>query len=480
MSDRNAHSMTTKISTMKYSLSALTIGAIIMTAVTACDDNVTTLGSSLVDNNSRIVIDSTFTITGRSLANNDLPSRTITQTLGVLNAKEYGSFSADFVTQFMPAMKIDTAGVKVSDIDSVKMMMFFAPGDFTGDSIVPMGLKVYPLTRQLTAPIYSDFDPTGYYDENNCWTTPTQIYTANALYNDSINNLAYRTVSVKLPLNFATDFYNQYIDHPETFATPQAFAKFFPGLYVKNSFGSGRVINFNETRINFYFKRHAKVTKNGVTRDTVYNQSASYMAVSPEVISNNIINMSISSSLTSMINSGEVILVAPASYDAQLVFPTREILSGYKANAGDMAVINALSLSIPASTITNNYKILPPANVLLVLKKDKKEFFANNKIADDKTSFLASYNSQTKTYDFTGMRQYILDMLAKDNLTADDYTFIITPVNVTYENSQSGYYQQAQAFVQSITPYISGPAMCKLDLEKAKIKFTYSKQSIKN
>ena len=78
------------------------------------------------------------------------------------------------------------------------------------------------------------------------------------------------------------------------------------------------------------------------------------------------------------------------------------------------------------------------------------------------------------------MRQYILDMLAKDNLTADDYTFIITPVNVTYENSQSGYYQQAQAFVQSITPYISGPAMCKLDLEKAKIKFTYSKQSIKN
>lgn len=152
--------------------------------IASCDDATTTLGSSLVDANTQVVIDSSFTVSAQSVLNNDVPSRTVTQLLGTLDAKEYGTFSADFVTQFMPALQLDTAGVTIADIDSIKLLMFFRPGSFTGDSIVPMGLKVYPLTRQLQAPIYSDFDPTGYYDPATCWTPATHIYTGNALYND--------------------------------------------------------------------------------------------------------------------------------------------------------------------------------------------------------------------------------------------------------------------------------------------------------
>ena len=76
------------------------------------------------------------------------------------------------------------------------------------------------------------------------------------------------------------------------------------------------------------------------------------------------------------------------------------------------------------------------------------------------------------------MRSYIIEMLSKDNITADDYTFTITPVNVVTETSQSGYYSQGQVYVTGINPYVSGPAMCRLRLNKAKIKFTYSKQSL--
>ena len=458
------------------------ISACLATAVamTSCDDTVTTLGSSLIEDNTSVVIDSSFTLSGRSKLNDDIQSRTSSQILGDLTAKEYGHFSSDFVAQFMPALKLDTAGTKITDIDSIRLMMFYTAGNFTGDSIVPMGLKVYPLKKELPSPIYSDFDPKDYYDENDCWTKNTHIYTGNALYNDSLSTSGSRSIAVKLPLEFAHNFYREYINNPSVFETPQAFTQFFKGLYVKNTFGSGRVINFNQTRINLYYKRHAKVTKDGVERDTVYNVISTYMAVTPEVVSNNIIDMQISSALTDRIQAGEPLIVAPAAYDIEMTFPTREIISSYRANAGEMSVINTLTLSIPVENISNSYNINPPTNVLLVLSKDKKSFFEDNKISDNVTSFLATYNEEDQTDDFTEMRQYILNMLAKESLTADDYTFTITPVNVITETSSGSYYQSGSTYITGINPYVSGPAMCKLSLDKAKIKLTYSKQSIKN
>lgn len=448
--------------------------------IASCDDTTTTLGTSLVDANTEIVIDSSFTISAQSILNNDIPSRTVTQLLGTLDAKEFGSFSSDFVTQFMPAMQLDTTGVTLADIDSIKLLMFFRPGAYTGDSIVPMGLKVYPLTRQLQAPIYSDFDPTGYYDPSTCWTPSGHIYTGNALYNDSVNSLSFRTVTVNLPIQFAKDFYSEYLNNPATFATPAAFARFFPGIYVKTSFGSGRVINFDETRINLFYRRHAKVTKDGVERDTIYNLASTYMAVTPEVVSNNIIRMQLSQTLTDKANNGEAILVAPAGYDVRMEFPAQEIIDKYRADAGDMSVINTLTMSIPVEKIQNNYNINPPANVLLVLTKDKTAFFNDGKLTDDKTSFLGTYNATTSTYEFTGLRPYIINLIDKTTITPDEYTFSLTPVSVTTETSQSSYYTSGATYITAICPYVEGPAMCRLNTEKIKIKFTYSKQSIKN
>ena len=443
----------------------------------SCEDSVSTLGSSLIVYETEVAIDSTFTLTGQPVSNSDIQSRTITQILGSLSAKEYGDFSSDFVTQFMPALQIDTTGVKVNDIDSAKLYMFFTAGNFTGDSIVPMGFKLYPLKKQISSPIYSNFDPSDYYDESDCWTPESQIYTGNALYNDSINALNYRSVSVKLPKEFAKSFYSEYIERPETFATPQTFAKFFPGLYVKNSFGSGRVINFSECRINLYYKRHKTITVDGKERDSVFNISSALMAVTPEVVTNNIIRMQLSDELKSKIEDNkEPIIVAPASYNVELTFPAEEIIRRYRENSGPLSVINTLTMSIPVEYIKNNYNINPPKHVLLVLSTEKDKFFANNQLDDNKTSFLTEYNPLTKSYDFVGLRDYILNALSKEKLTQEDYTFTLTPVNVVTEESQSSYYSQGQSFVSAITPYVAGPAMCKLDLQNAKIIFTYSKR----
>lgn len=441
----------------------------------SCSDDVTSVGSSLITDQSEVIIDSSFTISGVSVQSAEIPSRTISQLLGNIEATEYGYFASDIVTQFMAAQTLQTDGVTEADIDSIKLMMFYTPSTLVGDSLIPMGLKVYPLTSQLSSPIFSDFDPTGYYDENTCWTDGTQIYTGNVLYSDSLTNLTYRTISVQLPIEFGRKLFREYLNNPSTFATPQSFTQFFPGLYIKNTFGSGRVLNFGESRINMYYKRHTTYTNAvGETRDTIYNIASTYMAVTPEVISNNVIRMKLAQSLTDLAATNPI-MVAPLGYDVQLTFPANDLISTFHSQGGRQAVINTLSLSLPVEEITNDYGIAPPKYVLMVLSKDKDTFFANNKINDDKTSFLATYDSTNKCYDFTSMRQYLLDLIEKGALTTDDFTFTLTPVNVTTEDSSSDYYY-GTSYITAVTPYINGPAMCKFNLSNAKIKFTFSKQ----
>ena len=95
---------------------------------TSCQDNTSEVGSSLVNDQSEVIIDSLFTITGHAVPNNAILSRTTMQLLGGINAQEYGQFKSGFVTQFMPAQNIDTDGVTVNDIDSVILVLFIRPG----------------------------------------------------------------------------------------------------------------------------------------------------------------------------------------------------------------------------------------------------------------------------------------------------------------------------------------------------------------
>ena len=135
-----------------------------------------------------------------------------------------------------------------------------------------------------------------------------------------------------------------------------------------------------------------------------------------------------------------------------------------------------MTLEIPASTITNDYDIMPPANLLLVRKDKKDDFFADQQIYDNRTSFYATYNSTTKSYVFDSMRQYFLDMYDKETIEESDSEFILTAVSPVTETTQSGYTQQT--VIMAIVPYVNTPAMAQLDLEKAKIKLTFSKQTM--
>lgn len=443
----------------------------------ACESG-SKVGSSLVADSHEIVLDSTFTVTGLSVENHRIQSRTITQVLGQINTDVYGKFTSDFVTQFMSANQIDTTGFTVENVDSLRLIFRIPRTDIVGDSLLPMGLTIYPLVKELPSPIYSDFSPEGYYDPST--VIKSQIYKCNAISEgDTLYNATSKYIDVHLSKELAQKLYTIYKENPDNYSTPQNFSKKFPGFYIKNTYGSGRVVRIAQTVMRLHYH---KTFVNDKGRDTTINHVGYYYAVQPEIITNNIIKYQISDELKERVEKGGNILIAPAGRDIEINFPAKSIIESYKSKAGNMAVLNTLTFSIPAKSIENDHGITPPDNLLMILSKDKDKFFIENKMNDDVTSFVASYNKSTQCYDFSLMRNYLLDMMKKEgDLTPEDYTFTITPITLeeTIDTNTNYYYYYntgTTTTVNAIVPYVGAPTMVELDLTKAKIMLTLTKQ----
>ena len=470
----------------KLLYSSLALGACLLSV--ACNDNTTSAGSSLVADEIEIIRDSTFTLTGLPEASSAVRSRTILQLLGRYNAKGYGEFSSDIVCQYMPAASIDTFGVKESYIDSVKLGLFMMKGAFAGDSTAPMGLEVHRLTRQLPTTLYSDFDPSGYYDPAVYASASYSALLQGAeVLGATSDKQLYKCILVDLPLQFGKDLYNRFITSPETFSTPQAFSQWFPGFYITNSFGSGRVTQFESNMIYMWYHSVHNIGTAAAPRDTTINHLGTYLAVTPEVYTNNNIKFQISPELKQRAESGEPILVAPIGYDVEFKFPASDILKKFNEQSGPLAVVNYLTFSIPVENITNNYGLNPPPYVLMVKKSKKDEFFAKPQANDDANSFVATYNATNKCYTFSSMLSYINSIIKKGTVTAEDEEFVICPVEINYypanqNNNIYGLYYGSSASelttISSITPYVTEPVMAKLNLSKARIEFSFSKQTL--
>lgn len=436
-------------------------------------DNVSQIGSSIVEDQITVTIDSSFQVTGNSRPIEKVQSRTVSQLFGRIEANGYGRLSSDVVTQFMPATPLDTSKIRVENIDSMMLVMSVQKGEYMGDSIVPLGLNIYSLDRQLPSPIYSNFNPEDYYSKDGLM--------ASVMYNISNNSVGktntdgHTDISVKLPLDFAKKLYLHYLADPSSFSSPEAFSQIFPGFYIKNSFGSGRLTRVTQTMMKLHY--HYTTTNSNTGRDTVMTSVGNYFAVTPEIISNNNVSFNISPEIQERVDNGESIVMAPVGLEVNIRFPAPEIIARYKSANNPVKVFNTLTFSIPAESIENDYNIAPPTYLLLVPTKDKDAFFADNKIPDNVTSFYATYNSETKRYYFGEMRQFIIELMKKEYVTEEDYTFSIVPVTALFEEVPTGY-GSSQQVLTLITPYMSAPVMCKLDIDKAFIRMAYSTQTI--
>ncbi len=441
-------------------------------AIVACDDEVTTIGSSLNASQITITVDSAFTqVIGESVFTDSIIGRTTDPLLGNLTMKGYGTLHTGFLTQFMPSLKLDTTDVTPATLDSLKLTLSYYDNDLVGDSLAPMVMDVYRLNRTIKAPLYTNIDPTEYYSPADLLASHT-FGSSQEGYVDENTEQNYKRISIMLPMELGREIFNEYKTNPDIFASPTEFAKFFPGVYLNISYGNGRVVNIKGVFMSMFYRA---IDSDGEVTSLEYT----YMGVTPEICSINHFTLTPDETLLQGVNEGKIYAQAPIGYTPIITFPVRNIIERYRDALGDnnkiQNILNSLTFTIPAIADEEN-DLTPPSHLLFIRHSEVKAFFEQKKIPDNVNSFYAAYDKDKRQYHFSELGRFIRNILDSGvEPTDNDEQIALIPVYLLTETSES-YYSSGTTYVTSVTPYSELPTIVQLDLAASKIKINYTTQ----
>lgn len=456
--------------------------------LTSCEDEVSTIGSTISDQQVSISVDSAiYNLNGVTLNAEVIDARSTNNLLGHINVPEYGTLAASYVTRLLSAdnMQIPDS-ITVNHIDSMRMVLEVPRATIVGDSVAPQQLQVFRLTRQLPSDIKSNFDPEGYYDPSDPLGTRNYTLSGLALSDSAFHNLKVLPISVTLPTEWARETFTAYRETPEVFQWPSSFNGVMPGLYIKPTFGRGCIAAVQATRLYTYwhYTIERTVVEDSVAKKVpvLMKDSICLFSSAPEVLASNNLKYAVSEKIRNMVSNGDKIITTPLGYNVRFSFPGRTLLNNYYKSDKELAVINSLTMAIPAEKIENDYGITPPPSLLMIRTSEIEDFFANSKVPDNLTSFVSEYNADNGRYDFNQMRNYIVYLNSERSKVSDEEfeklcDFTLIPVTVTSE-SVTDYNNNATKYVTGCTPYLERPSMTRLDTENAVIIFTYTHQYI--
>ena len=455
--------------------------------IISCEEDTTTIGSGIASGEVEINIDTFyFDLHADPIRIESFNSKTGNLMLGNINVPQYGYLNCSFVTRLMCAvdLQIPDSLLLPERVDSCKIIMAAERSGIVGDSLSPQKLTVYMLNRQLPKDIDNNFNPEGYYDPSEplgeLSYTVSNIASSDSMFYKS----DYIELRVDLPTSFGKEIFEKYRNNPSIFQWPQTFAnEFIPGLYLKPSFGKGCVANINELLVGVFY--HTLIEKTTITdNDTVKEQvhstrTAVPFSISPEVLSSNNITYIPSDRIDQLnsLDNGECVVTTPGGYLATFKFPVQPIIDRYNQGNIHLSTVNDMVLYIPAESLDDNSGITLVENLLLIKSSEYESFFKENKIPDNLTSFTGIYDSKNERYVFNSLRDYFLNLVNKDNITEEDVTFTLVPVQISTE-TVSGYYGNSSTYVTKCVPYTAKPTLTKLKTGDSMVTFSFTTQII--
>ena len=249
----------------------------------ACSDDLTQVGSStLPDGDRNTVYSDTFQMTAATVRVDSLYLRSSDGMLGNLDDPAFGQIKYDYLCQFYCVQGFRFPHTPHNGrIDSVVLRLRFY--NWTGDARVSMRARVYALNRQPVRSPYGRLNPEDYADMQT--VLGTRVYrltdfpslrdsTIRDLYNASTRSyqpvsIHGRDLRITLPKSLGQSFYDETVARPASFATQDAFNRFFPGLYITTDYGTGSMIEVGETRLLIYYSRPKSAKNDTLVRDSV-------------------------------------------------------------------------------------------------------------------------------------------------------------------------------------------------------------------
>lgn len=427
-------------------LRLLTVLVIAALTFAACDDTTEEIGGSITNKIDNINIsDSAFNVTTKSIVAGAVLSRNNTGLIGNMKDPETGNYvKGDYMTQLsvLPTFSVDTLDyIKQANKGSIEADSCYLLVSYNasyGDTIAPMKVTAYEMTKPMAEDqeYYSDYDAfkNGWVSENNQhWSSNYNLSNTSDVKNFKIYLNKKYEKDGKTYKNYGSYIMQTYAEHPEYFKTNYKFLhNVCPGFFIKNVGGTGNMAKIWNTELIFYWTRHKTIkAKDGVTDSTAVSIGYNRFDGTEEVLQLNKIENDTKNLEKLASQQNWTYLKSPAGIFTEVTLPIEDIMKGHEKDT-----LNTASISFPRLNNDNEdnpYNFATPSTILMVQKDSLKSFFEKSKLADNRTSYTASYSSTgsyKNAYTFQNIANLVSAMYKNKGKGENWNKVVLVPVNV--------------------------------------------------
>lgn len=439
--------------------------SLLLLFLASCDDTTNSLGSDMMPSQDFVhSSEAVYYAVSQTVPAGDVLARSSISYLGRFTDPETGtSIKSDFLAQFHCPEHFAMPDSIVNDsVTAVDLRLYVK--DFVGDSLQTLKISVYPLDSVLNPDLnyYTNIIPENYYDSKKEPIAEKWFTLSDYTISDSErwSSEHYNNIYIPLPRYIGQAIYDGYKSHPEYFTNSEAFIRSgipgTKGFYFKLEAGDGAMAYIDISSLTIHFDAYV------ASEDSVYKDAYKAFGSTEEVIQATRFE---NSNLQKLIDDqSATYLKSPAGLFTQITLPIDEIMSSQYSNDS----INSVKLTLTRynDRVQSRFKLSIPKNVLLVRYDDYTGYFENYKVADDLTSYVATYNKKSNTYDFSNISNLVSTMITekKNGRATPNYNKVyIIPVEPTYDTS-SYLVKLCHDFSMSSTRLLGGTDKIKLDV----------------
>lgn len=395
--------------------------------------------------------------------------------LGSIPNREYGSIQSEYLTQFYcPSGFVFHEEPLEHRIDSVFIHLYYS--SYVGDSIAPMEISAYKLRKPLPFSRLSVSDASKYISSEEILGR-VSYYAGRGQGKVASNNRVLHYLSIPLPRSLGQEIYEKSRKGAPEFANQASFDRYFPGIYLKNSAGTGSMIRVERTALTmFYSMRDTIFSSHGVRDSAVIAPHVQTLVHTSEVPQLAIFQNTGLEKLMQDHSSGYAYIKSPAGVLAEITIPTKAIKTYLDETPnGSVRDIVSVPLILQGESQGNQtYDLTLPDNLLLLPKDSVASFFKKEQTEAHSpyTTFLSIKSSiGSTTYNFGNISSLIKNHIAT-NPEKDLKLWLIPVVHTTAPTQGGGYSSSTTTSISNLVL----PSAVKFPVQgsngKLKIMFT--------
>ena len=386
----------------------------VMLLWTACKDDVTTTGESILDENDAIIVlADTFSISSAVDSCDAIISQADSFLLGEIET-DYGVLRASVLTQLAcPEGYTYPEGFTV---DSICLFMYYS--SWVGDDKSPLAINAYLMDKNTFR--YNSTYPTDLNIDDYC-TRSKSILTNHRIVvasekRDSIRNTNGQYIPmVRMRVN---DDFMQDFASITNFESQDKFNEQFKGLLLETSFGSATMLNISDVALGVFY--HFQYNKAG--KDTTVSDMKAFYANSEVRTVNQLVYRNKKEWVETLQQDSDTYnyIIAPAGVYTRLRIPMEQITdkiftrTELKRPYVNKAEIRVSVMNMDPDNNDRNDWLLPSSHMLLIKEKSMTRFFKNRELPSDTCALLGQL---TQGVDSVGDAIYYYSYDMSDFLT---------------------------------------------------------------